>query len=43
LPGPELVGTGTISVAAGRSVNDVSKVPNVPYAGGDVLKWAQSS
>ena len=43
LPGPELVGTGTISVAASGSVTQVSKVPNVPYAGGDVLKWAQSS
>ena len=43
LPAPELVGTGTISVTSGRSVNDVSDVPKVPYAGGDVLKWAQSS
>lgn len=43
LPAPELVGTGTISVTSGRSVSDVSDVPKVPYAGGDVLKWAQSS
>jgi len=43
LPVPELVGTGTISVATGRSVNDMSNVPNVPYAGGDVLRWAHSS
>ena len=40
---PELVGTGTISVAADRSVNDMSNVPNVPFAGGDVLRWAPSS
>jgi len=43
LPVPELVGTGTISVVAGRSANDISNAPNVPYAGGDVLRWAQSS
>jgi hypothetical protein len=43
LPVPELVGTGTISVVAGGSVRDLSNASNVPYAGGDVLRWAQSS
>jgi hypothetical protein len=41
LPVPELVGTGTVRVLAGGG--DVTDLPNVPYAGGDVLRWAQSS
>lgn len=40
LPVPELVGTGTVRVVTG---GDVTNLANVPYAGGDVLDWAQSS
>jgi hypothetical protein len=40
LPAPELVGTGTIKVATGGKVTDLT---NVPYAGGDVLSWARPS
>jgi hypothetical protein len=40
LPVPELVGTGAVRVETG---GDVTNFANVPYAGGDVLNWAQSS
>jgi len=40
LPVPELVGTGDLRVVAGGRATDLA---NVPYAGGDVLKWAQPS
>jgi len=40
LPVPELVGTGTVTVVDGGTVTDV---PKVPYAGGDLLRWAQAS
>jgi hypothetical protein len=40
LPVPELVGSGTISViAAGHA----TVVQHVPYAGGDLLRWAASN
>jgi hypothetical protein len=38
LPVPELVGTGTVKVVAGKNVTGLA---NVPYAGGDVLNWPQ--
>jgi hypothetical protein len=40
LPVPELVGTATIKVIAAGSV---TRLANVPYAGGDVLNWAKPS